>query len=112
MSGLNSDQKMALFLEAVSVEDAVAVVLSPEFFEDAKEWPNIVLNFGTESRSAESPDKLATDAIDLLYKYEGVTAYEKEVARIYGVPVFIKPIGSTFQVYHSQQEVMACLSYK
>lgn len=112
MSGLTPEQKMAMFLEAVSIDGTVAVVLSPKFFDDIKELPNIVLNISGESQSKEIIHKMTSDAIDFLYKYEGVTAYEEEVARIYGVPVFVKSIGSIFQVYHSQQEAVACLSYK
>lgn len=110
MSGLNPDEKVATFLDAIKAKDVIAVVLSPSFFQEVKESPKSALSL-IEEQLTNKADKLLLGAIELLYKYEGVTAYEGEVARIYGVPLFVEHIGSKFQIYHDQQETLACVSY-
>ncbi|NTV46798.1 MAG: hypothetical protein HGB11_09855 [Chlorobiales bacterium] len=110
MSGLTPDEKMAMFLDAVKTKDVIAVVLSPTFFEEVKQWPKSVLCLNEEQVTRKT-DSTLLGAIELLYKYEGVVAYEGEVARIYGVPIFVEHIGSKFQIYHDQQETLSCVSY-
>lgn len=140
---LSAEEKVALFVETINAQEANAVVVSPEFFEEVKRNPKVTVECGYEAESVNmasemignaldllykyegivaevkrnpkvtvelvneqenenmnAADKMIENAIDLLYKYEGVVAYTKEPATVEGVRLFVKPIGSEFEIHN------------
>lgn len=137
---LSAEEKVALFVETINAQEMNAVVVSPEFFEEVKRNPKITVEYGNEAEGMNMAnemignaldllykyegitaevkrnpkvtveleneqennmaDKMIENALDLLYKYEGVVAYTKEPATVEGVRLFVKPIGSEFEIHN------------
>lgn len=102
---LSAEEKVALFVEAINVQDMNAVVVSPKFFEEVKRNPKVTVEYrhdvyGNEAEDTNMADTMIENAIDLLYKYEGVVAYTKEPATIDGVKLFVKPVANEFEFHN------------